>query len=61
MICKLNQLDHDYTILKKIGEGSYGSVYRIRHKTLKLERALKKIKKQKEAAIEPYKEIEMLK
>ena len=54
-------MDTDYEIKEKIGEGSFGSVYRIQHKALKLERALKKIKKTSNEAFSTFEEIEVLK
>jgi calcium-dependent protein kinase len=53
-----------YNFEKKLGEGSYGEVYRVRHKTLNFIRAVKKIirrTKSKENEKEVLNEIELLK
>lgn len=44
-MCKVGKFDHDYEIVDKIGEGSFGTVYKVKHKNLQLERALKTIEK----------------
>lgn len=44
-MCKIGKFDSDYEIVDKIGEGSFGTVYKVKHKNLHLERALKTIKK----------------
>ena len=54
----------NYDIDKMLGEGSYGEVYRVRHKTLNIIRAMKKImRKQRgiENEIEVLNEINLLK
>lgn len=42
--CKLNSFEKDYTVKRKIGEGSFGSVYEVVHNTFGLRRALKVIR-----------------
>ena len=44
-LSKVGSFDNDYTIVSKIGEGSFGSVYKVYHKSLQVYRALKTIKK----------------
>lgn len=61
VMCKANSFDRDYSILAKIGEGCFGSVYRVQHKLLKLERALKIIKKKKNEHFSSFEEIDVLK
>jgi len=45
----------------KLGEGSFGTVYRVRHRRLKIARALKIIKKRSNGQFSSYDEIEVLK
>ena len=45
VMCKVGKFDQDYEIVDKIGEGSFGTVYKVKHKNLQLERALKTIEK----------------
>ena len=45
VMCRIGKFDEDYTVVGKLGEGAFGTVYRVRHKTLHFERALKMIKK----------------
>ena len=33
-MCKVGKFDDDYAILSKIGEGVFGTVYKVKHKTL---------------------------
>ena len=47
VICKMGKFDNDYDIVGKLGEGSFGTVYKVRHKLLKIDRALKMIGKKK--------------
>ncbi len=35
-MCKIGKFDNDYEIIDKLGEGSFGTVYRVKHKKLKL-------------------------
>lgn len=42
---KSEKVDGHYTVVKKLGEGSYGSVYKVIYKKTKEERAMKIIKK----------------
>jgi serine/threonine protein kinase len=44
-MCRVGSFDEHYTIVDKLGEGCFGTVYRVRHKILNLERALKMINK----------------
>ena len=44
-------------IVNKIGEGSFGSVYKVYHKTLQIYRALKTIKKNPGAKFSALEEI----
>ena len=46
-----------YKIIKKIGEGSYGVVWKVKHKKTNLIRAMKKIKKNNKANDETTKDI----
>lgn len=61
VICKLNQFESDYDIIDKIGEGAFGAVFRVRHKVLKLDRALKKINKNPDSPFSSFDEIDVLK
>lgn len=61
MICKVGSFDDDYMISGKIGEGSFGTVYKVTHKTLKINRALKTIKKRSGEHFSSFEEIEILK
>lgn len=45
VMCRLGAFDDHYTVSSKLGEGTFGTVYKVQHKTLHLERALKMIKK----------------
>jgi len=45
VLCRVGSFDQHYSVTAKIGEGSFGSVYRVLHRSLRLERALKTIKK----------------
>jgi calcium-dependent protein kinase len=56
----VGNFDDHYVITGKIGEGSFGSVYKVRHKVLKLDRALKIIKKRSNANFSSFEEIEVL-
>ena len=50
-----------YIAKKPLGTGSYGVVYKCQHKETKLERAVKKVKKNKITQIERFRqEIEIL-
>jgi serine/threonine protein kinase len=42
--CKQRSFDKDYTVKRKIGEGSFGEVYEVVHNTLGLRRALKVVR-----------------
>ena len=55
------EFDSNYTVLGKIGEGSFGSVYKVMQKTTKLERALKIIKRKTNQQFSSYEEVEVLK
>ena len=60
-MCRVGSFDEHYVITGKIGEGSFGTVYRVKHNVLKLERALKTIKKRGEGHFSSFEEIEVLK
>lgn len=60
-MCRVGNFDDHYTITGKIGEGSFGTVYKVKHKALKLERALKTIKKRSASHFSSFDEIEVLK
>ncbi len=36
VMCRVGSFDDHYIVTGKIGEGSFGTVYRVKHKTLKL-------------------------
>lgn len=57
----MTNFENDYELVDKLGEGSFGTVYRIRHRTLQLYRALKKIKKNQSSQFSSFDEIEVLK
>lgn len=61
VMCRVGTFDDHYVITGKIGEGSFGTVYRVKHKVLKLERALKTIKKRGDGHFSSFDEIEVLK
>ena len=58
---RVGNFDEHYIVTGKIGEGSFGSVYRVRHRTLRIERALKTIKKRGPEHFSSFEEIEVLK
>jgi calcium-dependent protein kinase len=60
-MCKVGTFDDHYLIIGKIGEGSFGTVYKVLHKTLKIHRALKTIKKRGSEHFSSFEEIEVLK
>lgn len=41
----LHEFEKDYEVVTKLGEGTFGSIFRVKHKQLKLDRALKIISK----------------
>ena len=57
VICKVGSFDDDYMVVGKIGEGSFGSVYKIYHKSFKSYRALKTIKKNPDSKFSVFGEI----
>lgn len=61
VMCKVGNFDDHYIVTAKIGEGSFGSVYSVRHRSLKLDRALKTIKKRGPEHFSSFEEIEVLK
>jgi calcium-dependent protein kinase len=61
VMCRVGNFDDHYVVTGKIGEGSFGSVFSVRHRTLKLERALKIIKKRGPQHFSSFEEIEVLK
>jgi len=34
VMCRVGKFDEDYTVVGKLGEGVFGTVYRVKHKTL---------------------------
>jgi serine/threonine protein kinase len=58
---RVGNFDDHYIVTGKIGEGSFGSVYRVRHRSLRIERALKTIKKRGPEHFSSFEEIEVLK
>ncbi len=60
-MCRVGKFDDHYTITGKIGEGSFGTVYKVKHKTLRFERALKTIKRRNNGPFSSFDEIEVLK
>ena len=61
VVCRVGNFVQHYTVTAKIGEGSFGSVYRVLHRSLRLERALKTIKKRGPEHFSSFEEIEVLK
>jgi serine/threonine protein kinase len=61
VMCRVGNFDDHYIVISKIGEGSFGSVYRVRHRSLRLERALKTIKKRGPEHFSSFEEIDILK
>ncbi len=51
---RIGSFDQDYVILSQIGEGSFGTVFKVKHKSLGIERALKVIPRRKDAAFSPF-------
>ena len=61
MMCRVGTFDEHYMVVGKLGEGTFGTVYRVKHRTLHLERALKMIKKRGKKHYSSFEEIEVLK
>eukprot|EP00919_Chromeraceae_sp_WS-2016_P068019 GHVR01161201.1.p1 GENE.GHVR01161201.1~~GHVR01161201.1.p1 ORF type:complete len:158 (-),score=2.70 GHVR01161201.1:2993-3466(-) len=61
VIRKVGVFDDDYIVVGELGEGSFGKVYKVYHKILKMNRALKTIKKRKTEHFSSFEEIEILK
>lgn len=61
VMCRVGNFDEHYNIGCKLGEGTFGTVYKVIHKTLHLERALKMIKKKGSSHFSAFEEIEVLK
>ena len=60
-MCRVGTFDEHYAVCGKLGEGTFGTVYKVKHKTLNLERALKMIKKRDKSHFSAFEEIEVLK
>lgn len=58
---RVGNFDDHYLVISKIGEGCFGSVFRVRHRSLRIERALKTIKKRGPEHFSSFEEIEVLK
>ena len=58
---RVGSFDKEYKIMGKIGEGTFGTVYRVVHRSLGIERALKTIKKRGKKHFSSYEEIDVLK
>lgn len=58
---ELMEIGEKYQYGEKIGEGSFGEVFKVQHKELKMTRALKVIKKGENNKNDPYEELEILK
>ncbi len=50
-----------YLLDRKLGEGSFGTVFLVTHKQLKVQRALKVINKKSRSSSNPVDELELLK
>ena len=50
-----------YLLDRKLGEGSFGTVFLVTHKQLKVQRALKVINKKSRSSSNPIDELELLK
>ena len=50
-----------YVYGDKVGEGSFGEVFKVKHRELGIDRALKVIKKKENSNHDPYEELEILK
>lgn len=61
VMCRIGNFDDRYVITGKIGEGIFGTVYEVRHKRLRLRRALKVVKKRGSEHFSSLEEVEVLK
>ena len=53
----IGSIDDTYIIDQKLGEGSFGTVFLVTHKQLKVKRALKIIKKSSKSSSDPKDEM----
>lgn len=60
IVCKQHGFEKDYTVKRKIGEGSFGAVYEVVHNTLGLRRALKVVRNTQSAQYPSKEEIDVL-